>query len=78
MERVVGFGVRLREARKAVGAQAKECAETVGVSKQIWSDWERGRRVVGDAVVLKAIADLLSADPAWLLGLTDKRRPWPP
>lgn len=78
MERFPGFGERLREARTAAGLQSKDAAAMVGVSKQIWTDWEKGRRVVGDGRALLAIADLLSADPAWLLGLTDIRRPWPP
>lgn len=78
MERFPGFADRLKEARLALGLQSKDAAAAVGVSKQVWTDWEHGRRVVGDGAVLKRICDLLSTDPAWLLALTDVARPWPP
>ena len=43
----------------------------------MWSSWETGAHVPATALELQAVADVLRADPAWLLGLTDERRPWP-
>jgi transcriptional regulator with XRE-family HTH domain len=34
----------LRKWRKAEGLTLQEAAEKVGTSRQVWSDWERGRR----------------------------------
>ncbi len=72
------FASRLRQAREQVKLAQQACAARCGVSEQIWSNWERGWRVPSTAVEMRAIADLLRADPSWLLGLTDVRRPWPP
>lgn len=34
----------LRKWRKAKGMTLEQCAAKVGTSRQVWSDWERGRR----------------------------------
>lgn len=34
----------LRKWRKAKGLTLEACARKVGTSRQVWSDWERGRR----------------------------------
>jgi len=34
----------LRKWRKAKGLTLEECAGKIGTSRQVWSDWERGRR----------------------------------
>lgn len=34
----------LRRWRQAKGLTLEECASKVGTSRQVWSDWERGRR----------------------------------
>lgn len=34
----------LRTWRKAAGLTLEAAAEKVGTSRQVWSDWERGRR----------------------------------
>lgn len=34
----------LRKWRKAKGWTLEKCAEAVGTSRHVWSDWERGRR----------------------------------
>jgi transcriptional regulator with XRE-family HTH domain len=71
------FAERLRRARLETGLRQRECARYCGVSTSVWSNWEHGDRVPSTAAELQAIADVLRADPAWLLGLTDTRRPWP-
>lgn len=72
------FGPRLRAAREGAGLRPSEAADRAGVARPVWSDWEHGRRVVGSAEDLRRVSDLLRVDPAWLLGVTDVRRPWPP
>jgi transcriptional regulator with XRE-family HTH domain len=73
------LGARLREARRAAGLSQAAAAERVGVLQQTWSHWEASRHApVRSAAELLAVCNLLNADPAWLLGLTDVRRPWPP
>ena len=72
------FAARLRQAREQCGLLQGDCARRCGVSIQVWSNWEHGWRVPGTARETRDIADLLRADPAWLLGMTDVRRPWPP
>lgn len=37
----------LRKWRKSVGKTLQDCAQAVGTSRQVWSDWERGRRRPG-------------------------------
>jgi len=76
--RFPGFGDRLREARTQQGLRSNQAAAAVGVSRQVWTDWEHGRRAPRDGGVIKAICDLLETDPGWLLGMTEVRRPWPP
>jgi transcriptional regulator with XRE-family HTH domain len=34
----------LRRWRKSKGLTLEECGAAVGTSRQVWSDWERGRR----------------------------------
>ena len=34
----------LRKWRLEEGKTQEECASAVGTSRQVWSDWERGRR----------------------------------
>ncbi len=34
----------LRIWRKTKGWTLEKCAKSVGTSRQVWSDWERGRR----------------------------------
>ncbi|QVM82954.1 helix-turn-helix domain-containing protein [Novosphingobium decolorationis] len=34
----------LRKWRKAKGWTLEQCANAVGTSRHVWSDWERGRR----------------------------------
>ncbi len=34
----------LRKWRKSKGLTLEECAENIGTSRQVWSDWERRRR----------------------------------
>lgn len=34
----------LRKWRQSKGFTLQRCAEAVGTSRQVWSDWERGRR----------------------------------
>jgi transcriptional regulator with XRE-family HTH domain len=64
-------------ARENAGLRPSEAADRSGISRQVWSDWEHSRRVVGSAQELRRICDLLQADPGWLLGVTDLQRPWP-
>lgn len=35
----------LRRWRKSKGLTLEECAKRVGTSRQVWSDWERARRL---------------------------------
>lgn len=35
----------LRKWRENQGKSQGECASQIGTSRQVWSDWERGRRV---------------------------------
>jgi DNA-binding XRE family transcriptional regulator len=77
-----GFPVlpdRLRQARSQAGLTQEQAAASVGVIRQAWGQWEAGRATpIRAAGELLAVCNLLRADPAWLLGLTDIRRPWPP
>jgi transcriptional regulator with XRE-family HTH domain len=34
----------LRKWRKAKGLTLQQCADAVGTSRMVWSDWERSRR----------------------------------
>ena len=38
----------LRSWRASQGKTLQWCAERVGTSRQVWSDWERGRRRTND------------------------------
>lgn len=37
----------LRQWRKSKGVTLEWCASRIGTSRQVWSDWERGRRRPG-------------------------------
>jgi transcriptional regulator with XRE-family HTH domain len=55
----------LRAWRKAKGLSLGRCADAVGTSKQVWSDWERGRRRPGHHYMPKVrefTAGAVSAD----------------
>jgi transcriptional regulator with XRE-family HTH domain len=68
---------RLRQARRELGLTQALAAAQVGVGLTAWNNWETGYRAPRGADELRRVCDLLRADPAWLLGLTDVRRPWP-
>jgi len=72
------LGSRLRQGRKRRRLTQLLAAKSCGVSLSVWSNWERGHRSPASAAELQAICDRLRVDPAWLLGLTDVQRHWPP
>lgn len=43
----------LRRWRKRKGFTLEQCAGEVGTSRQVWSDWERGRRRPNDTFMPK-------------------------
>jgi len=72
------FGDRLRAAREAAGLSQVAAAKAAGIPHATWVEAETRSQVPRDPERLRRICDLLATDPAWLLGLTDVRRPWPP
>ncbi len=55
----------LRQWRKSKGLTLDECAKGVGTVRQVWSDWERGRRRPGPTYMprVRAFTDgAISAD----------------
>jgi transcriptional regulator with XRE-family HTH domain len=43
----------LRKWRASLGLTLEACAREVGTSRQVWSDWERGRRRPGPRLMPK-------------------------
>ena len=72
------FGDRLRTARERSGLSVGACAQKCGVTEAAWRRWERGAGVPYSTDEGRTIADTVRADVAWLYGMTDVARAWPP
>lgn len=46
----------LRRWRESEGKTQEECAASVGTTRQVWSDWERGRRIPSKPFMPRVIA----------------------
>jgi transcriptional regulator with XRE-family HTH domain len=66
------FAVRIVKARGTMSPS--ELARQIGVSKQVLSRWETGRKKYLEPGYALRIADVLGCSAAWLLGLTDDNK----
>ncbi|MBB4285080.1 helix-turn-helix domain-containing protein [Roseospira goensis] len=67
-----GFGLKIREKRKALGLTQAELAKQVGISTSYFNLIERGKRSIGGALLIR-IARALDLDPATLDDAADRR-----
>ncbi len=72
----VGFGIKLRELRKAAGFTLRDLAEKAGLDFTYLSKMETGKLPYTPAPdTIRALADALKANPLELLHLADKLPP---
>lgn len=64
------IGSRIALARKAIGLNQDQVAESVGVHKQTISRWESGKRAPNGEEI-RALVNLFGCSADFLLGLTD-------
>ena len=63
---------RVRQTVKYSGYPQWELGEMMGTNQTQISAWERGK-AMPDIVNLSALCEALKINPAWLLGLSDRR-----
>lgn len=72
------FGDRLRKARRVIGINVEQLAETVGVSKAAVSQWETGATTPRSVNAVARRIELAYGIPAaWLLGQETPTQPEP-
>lgn len=74
-------GDRIEARRKQLGLTLDDIAQEIGVAKSTIQRYEKGTIETIKLPVIEAIANMMSVDPAWICGKTDKMQvdnPFPP